>query len=194
LHHTVAWRVTGLLAAGSLPAAGATLALVARMGLQDQAASTLVRGVLAVVLLLTALSLVGRRYVVALAQARLLDVGPGGTAILTVAIGAVVGVLVSLTSVGAGAVGIVGLLLLYPRMPIARIIGSDVAHAVPLTLLAGIGQWLMGSVNWPMLGSLLVGSMPGIVVGSYARVHVPERLLRAVLAVTLIAVAVRTIL
>jgi uncharacterized membrane protein YfcA len=194
LHRTVAWRVTGLLAAGSLPAAGATLALVSRMGLQDQTANTMIRAVLAAVLLLTALSLVARRHIIALAQARLLDVGPRGSAVLTVATGAVLGVLVSLTSVGAGAVGIIGLLLLYPRMPLARIVGSDIAHAVPLTLLAGVGHWMMGSVDWPLLGSLLAGSVPGIVVGSYASAHVPERLLRAVLAATLIIVAVKTVL
>lgn len=193
LHRTVAWRVTGLLAAGSLPAAGATLALVSRMGLHDQAANTMIRAVLAAVLLLTALSLVARRYVMVLAQARLLEVGPRGSAVLTIVTGAVLGVLVSLTSVGAGAVGIIGLLL-YPRMPLARIVGSDIAHAVPLTLLAGIGHWIMGSVDWPMLGSLLAGSVPGIVVGSYASVHVPERLQRAVLAGTLIVVAVKTVL
>ena len=193
LQHTVAWRVTGLLAAGSLPAADATLVLVARMGLQDQAASTLVRGVPTVVLLLTALSLVGRRYVIALAQARLLDVGPRATVILTVVTRAVVGMLVSLTSLSAVAVGIVGLLL-YSRMPLARVVGSDIAHAVPLTLLAGVGHWTISSVSPPMLGSLLVGSVPSIVIGRYARVHAPERLLRAVLAVTLTAVAVKTVL
>jgi len=111
-----------------------------------------------------------------------------------VATGVEVGVLVSLTSIGAGAVGIIGLLLLYPRMPIARIVASKIAHAVPLTLLAGVGHWIMGTVNWPLLGSLLVGSVPGIVLGSYTGVHVPERLLLAVLAGTLVVVAVKTIL
>jgi len=193
LHRTIEWRVTGLLAAGSLPAAAATLVLVSQMNLQEQAANTMVRNVLSAVLMLTALSLIGRKQVMALAQTRFLDVGPLGSSILTVATGAVVGVLVSLTSIGAGAVGIVGLLLLYPRMPIARIVGSDIAHAVPLTLLAGVGHWMIGSVNWPLLGSLLVGSVPGIVIGGYASVHVPERVLRAMLAATLAAVAIKTI-
>jgi len=97
LQRTVAWRVTGLLATGSLPAAAATLFLVSRMNLQEQAASHMVHGVLSVVLLLSALSLVGRRYVMALAHTRLLEVGPRGSAVLTVATGVVVGVLVPLT-------------------------------------------------------------------------------------------------
>ncbi len=102
LHRTVAWRVTGLLATGSLPAAAATLFLVSRMQLQEQAANHMIRGVLSAVLLLPALSLVGQRYVMALAHTRLLDVGPRGSAVLTMTAGVVVGVLVSLTSSGAG--------------------------------------------------------------------------------------------
>jgi len=170
-HRTVAWRVTGLLATGSLPSAAAALFLVSRMNLQEQATSQMIRGVLSAVLLLTALSLVGRPYVMALPHTRLLDVGPRGSAVLTVTTGTmktivVVGMVVSLTSIGAGAVGINGLLLLYPPMPIARIVASDIAHAMPLTLLAGVGHWIMGSVNWPMLRSVLIGSVPGGVLGS----------------------------
>ena len=86
--------------------------------------------------------------------------------ISTVLLGAVLGVLVSLTSVGAGALGMTALLILYPTLPINRLVGSDIAHAVPLTLLAGIGHWLLGSVDVALLVSLLIGSIPGIIVGS----------------------------
>lgn len=79
----------------------------------------------------------------------------------------ILGVVVSLSSVGAGALGVTALLFLYPRLPVARIVASDVAHAVPLTLVAGLGHWLFGSVNWMLLGSLLVGSLPGIYLGSH---------------------------
>ena len=84
-------------------------------------------------------------------------------------VGAALGVLVSISSVGAGAVGVTALLLLYPRLPMASIVGSDIAHAVPLTLVAGIGHWAMGAVDWQLMGVLLIGSLPGIVIGSYAR-------------------------
>jgi uncharacterized membrane protein YfcA len=83
------------------------------------------------------------------------------------------------------------LLLLYPKLPMARIIGSDIAHAVPLTLVAGSGHWMMGAVDWHLMGSLLVGSLPGILIGSYSAVRVPETALRLVLATTLIVVATK---
>jgi uncharacterized membrane protein YfcA len=86
-------------------------------------------------------------------------------------------------------VGVTALLLLYPRLPMASIVGSDIAHAVPLTLVAGIGHWALGSVDWPLMGVLLIGSLPGIVIGSYCAVRVPERVLRLVLAATLVLVA-----
>ena len=116
------------------------------------------------------------------------ELDPRRTTTLTIATGAVLGVLVSISSVGAGAIGVSALVLLYPRLPTARIVGSDIAHAVPLTLLAGIGHWIMGSVDWHLIGSLLVGSLPGIFVGSYMSSRVPDAVLRLTLAGTLIVV------
>jgi uncharacterized protein len=110
---------------------------------------------------------------------------------LTVVIGATLGVLVSITSVGAGALGTTALLILYPKLPVARIAGSDIAHAVPLTLIAGIGHWLMGSVDVTLMLSLLAGSIPGIVVGSLLATRSSDAVLRPVLAVTLLVVSVR---
>jgi uncharacterized membrane protein YfcA len=107
----------------------------------------------------------------------------------TVLVGAMLGVLVSISSVGAGAVGVTALLLLYPKLPMARIVGSDIVHAVPLTLVAGIGHWAMGAIDWHLMAVLLVGSLPGIVIGSYFATRVPETALRLLLAITLIAVA-----
>ena len=104
------------------------------------------------------------------------------TGYATVVVGVALGVLVSISSVGAGAVGVTALLLLYPRLPMATIVGSDIAHAVPLTLVAGIGHWALGSVDWALMGVLLIGSLPGIVIGSYCAVRVPETVLRLVLA------------
>lgn len=89
------------------------------------------------------------------------------TAIVTVIFGAILGVLVAISSVGAGAVGVCVLIILYPKLPMARIVGSDIAHAVPLTLVAGTGHWIIGTVDWHIMGSLLAGSVPGIVLGSY---------------------------
>jgi uncharacterized membrane protein YfcA len=108
-------------------------------------------------------------------------------AALTVMAGAVLGVLVTLTSVGAGALGVVLLTFLYPHLPTSRVVGADIAHAVPLTLLAGIGHWWLGSIDWGLLGALLVGSVPGVVAGSLLVPRVPERVLRPVLALVLLA-------
>src|SRR5205823_1633616 len=107
----------------------------------------------------------------------------------TVLVGAMLGVLVSISSVGAGAVGVTALLLLYPRLPMASIVGSDIVHAVPLTLVAGIGHWALGAIDWPLMGVLLIGSLPGIVIGSCCAVRVPEKVLRVALASVLILVA-----
>src|SRR5204862_7845789 len=109
----------------------------------------------------------------------------------TVVLGATLGVLVSVTSVGAGALGTTALLILYPRLPVARIAASDIAHAVPLTLVAGIGHWLMGSVDFALMGALLIGSIPGIVVGSLLAGRSSDTVLRPVLAMTLLVVAAR---
>jgi uncharacterized membrane protein YfcA len=93
------------------------------------------------------------------------------------------GVLVTLSSIGAGAIGATVLLILYPKFPMARIVGTDIAHAVPLTLIAGAGHWYVGNVDTGILLLLLLGSLPGVVLGSHLGVRVPEALLRAIMAV-----------
>jgi uncharacterized membrane protein YfcA len=128
---------------------------------------------------------------VAAYRARVSELDAERTAATTVLVGAVLGVLVSISSVGAGAIGVIILVMLYPQMPIAKIVGSDIAHAVPLTLIAGLGHWMMGSVDWHIIASLLMGSLPGIVLGSYFAHRVPERTLQVVLAITLFVVASR---
>jgi uncharacterized membrane protein YfcA len=112
----------------------------------------------------------------------------------TVVLGAVLGVLVSVTSVGAGALGTTALLILYPRLPIARIAASDIAHAVPLTLIAGLGHWWLGSVDFGLMLALLAGSIPGIIVGSLLAGRSTDAILRPVLATTLLIVAVRMLI
>ena len=109
------------------------------------------------------------------------------------ALGAALGVLVSISSVGAGAIGVTALLTLYPKLPTVRIVGSDIAHAVPLTLIAGAGHWWIGSVDWVLLASLLIGSVPGIAVGSALASRVPDRVLCPVLAGALALVGGRLV-
>ena len=103
----------------------------------------------------------------------------------TMLFGAILGLLVTLTSVGAGAIGVTVLAALYPMLPAKRLVGSDIAHAVPLTLLGGLGHLGLGNVDPSILVSLLCGSIPGILVGSRLSGVVPEWLLRPLLGVTL---------
>ncbi|HEY1610013.1 MAG TPA: sulfite exporter TauE/SafE family protein, partial [Paraburkholderia sp.] len=192
LKGSVDWRVTLRLAAGSVPATTVTLILLHRYGMDSPRAGHLIQVVLGAALLITALALVFRTQLAALAARH----GRGAasessTLWLTILTGAVLGALVSLTSVGAGAIGVTVLLLLYPMLPTTRIVGSDIAHAVPLTLLAGAGHWLLGSIDWWMLLSLLCGSLPGIAIGSLLSSRAPDRLLRHLLAATLTLVGAR---
>ena len=194
LNHTVRWRIVTLLAMGSVPATALTLLVMSKFDPSGTIASGIIASVLGVLLLLTSLSLFFRRQFLAFAGTRLLAIQPRQTTLLTVTTGAVLGVLVTISSVGAGALGVTALLLLYPRLPMAIIVGSDIAHAVPLTLVAGVGHWFLGSVDWPLLSSLLTGSMPGIILGSYISAHVPDAVLRPILATTLMVVGGRLIL
>ena len=188
---SIDWRVVRLLATGSLPATAATLAALSRVNLDGDGARGLITFFLSIALLLTAFALVFGDSLVALYRRRVSPLEAERTAASTVLVGAVLGCLVSISSVGAGALGVVALVLLYPRMPMAKIVGSDIAHAVPLTLAAGAGHWAMGSVEWPIVGSLLVGSLPGIVLGSTVAIRIPERALKLVLAGVLLIVAGR---
>lgn len=188
MNKTVDWRVTGRLAAGSLPAAIATVLLLHRFGAPPN--SALISITLGLALILTAVSVVFRPLIVKFA-ARLGELGPNKVTVLTVLTGVALGVLVTISSVGAGALGVTALILLYPKLPTARIVGSDIAHAVPLTLVAGLGHLWLGSVNGVLLASLLVGSIPGVMIGSHFSARVPDKVLRPILAVALLLVGGR---
>ncbi len=188
---SIDWRVVRRLATGSVPATIVTLAVLSHFNLSGDAARNLITLVLSVALFATAFVLVFGGAIVAAYRACVVELNSQRTAVNTVLVGMVLGVLVSISSVGAGAIGVIALIMLYPQLPMARIVGSDIAHAVPLTLIAGTGHWMMGSVDWHIMGSLLAGSLPGIFVGSYFAIRIPERALRLVLATTLFVVASR---
>ena len=188
---SIHWPVVIRLASGSIPASILTLVVLWRLDLNAETARSLVNSVLCFALLLTAVSLIFRKAVLETLRWRLERLEAVTIARSTVLVGAALGVLVSISSVGAGAVGVTALLLLYPQLPMARVVGSDIAHAVPLTLIAGAGHWAMGAIDWQLMGVLLIGSLPGIVIGSYCAARVPETALRLLLAATLILVAGR---
>jgi uncharacterized membrane protein YfcA len=171
-----------------------TLLALSGFGIYSGAARGLITAVLSGALAATAAVLIFRNRILAFFATHLGELNPRRTAALTVLLGGTLGVLVSISSVGAGALGVTAIILLYPRLPTARIVGSDIAHAVPLTLVAGLGHWVLGSIDWHLLGALLAGSLPGIVIGSYVSVRLPETILRLTLATTLLLVASRLVL
>jgi uncharacterized protein len=188
-NRTVDWVVVRRLATGSVPATVLTIAALSFVNLNGPLARELIAGLLTIALFLTAMMLVFRERIVDRYAARIGQLSEQRVASLTIAVGTVLGVLVSISSVGAGAIGVTALILLYPKLPTARIVGSDIAHAVPLTLVAGIGHWWLGSIDLHLLVPLLLGSVPGIVLGSYTAARVPEITLRVLLAGTLVVVA-----
>lgn len=192
LNGTIDWRITKRLAAGSVPATIATLVALAALGKSSgHAANGLITSALGFALILTAVVILFRGWLLNYIAAHTDRLSDGQTRALTNLLGAFLGVLVSISSVGAGAIGITVLLALYPRTPTVRLVGSDIAHAVPLTFVAGVGHWLLGAVDWFLLASLLIGSLPGIAIGSYLAARIPDRFLRPVLASTLAAVGAK---
>jgi uncharacterized protein len=185
----VDWRITALLAAGSLPSAILTLlglhTLTGSLGSSKAITTTL-----GLALILTVVALALRTRLRRASQLRGRDIVPRHPA-FTIATGAVLGVLVSLSSVGAGALGVTALIFLYPHLPVQRIVASDLAHAVPLTLIAGVGHWFFGDVDWVLLMSLLIGSLPGIYIGSHLVGHIPEKILRVLLMTMLLLIGAK---
>jgi uncharacterized membrane protein YfcA len=191
---TVDWRVVRRLATGSVPATLLTLAAlsIARMRAEDT--GRVIADILGVALILTGIATLYRERIVKRLSGSFGQLEDRRIMWLTIGLGVVLGSLVTLTSVGAGALGMTALLVLYPRAPVARLIGSDIAHAVPLTLIAGLGHFAMGSVDIGLLLSLLIGSIPGIIAGSLIASHMPDRVLTPILAVTLALVGAKLVL
>ena len=185
---TVDWRIVRRLAYGSVPATAATLLLLGHFGPENARVIHAITFSLGIALLLTAITILFRSFIIDNLARRLGEPSDRLASVLTTVSGVILGVLVSLSSVGAGALGVTVLIVLYPRIKLARIVGSDIAHAVPLTLLAGLGHWRLGDVDTHLLGQLLIGSIPGILLGSYLSPRMPEGGLRPVLAAVLFLV------
>jgi len=191
INRTIDWCVVRRLAAGSVPLAVVTMCILSYLDINSVVARDLITAFLAVALFLTALVLVFRKWIIARYSNRIGHFSSKQIAAMTIGVGGILGILVTLTSVGAGAIGVTALILLYPKLPTPRIIGSDIVHAVPLTFAAGIGHWLLCSTDFNLFFSLILGSIPGILIASYLAVRIPETALRIVLAVTLVVVATK---
>ena len=194
----VDWRIVGQMAAGSIPASLATLYMLHKAGPADPATQAVMTTTLGVALLLTAAAtlykaLRGKAAPARIAPEQMVKATTASHWALPVLFGAVIGALVTVTSVGAGAIGVIVLMLLYPALPLPRIVAADIAHAVPLTLVAGFGHASIGSVDWPLLVKLLAGSLPGIWLGTYLVHKTPDRVIRSLLSVLLAYAGVKLI-
>ena len=194
-HHRaghVDWLIVRRLLAGSIPASLATIALMHLTGLTKNWASALTFS-LGIALLLTAVTVAFKQIWVKVGHWLERWIDDSNRPALTILCGFILGVLVSLSSIGAGAIGATLILLLYPKLAAHRIVGTDIAHAVPLTLVAGIGHATLGNVEWALLGSLLIGSIPGIWIGSQLTRKMPERLVRTLLCLSLVTAGLKVI-
>lgn len=203
-HNVVNWSVVFRLAAGSLPATLVTLFFLKSTGASEGHHDELITTALGIALILTSSALLLKNWL-----ARIIRASEGHAIVnvlyrirrddkhktlATVLTGVVLGVMVTLSSVGAGALGAVALLFLYPRLRGVEIVATDIAHAVPLTAIAGLGHSTVGNVDWGLLGWLLVGSLPGIYLGSHIGIRLPDQIMRTILAVILIGVGVKCLI
>ncbi|MDD2769526.1 MAG: sulfite exporter TauE/SafE family protein [Methylococcus sp.] len=196
-HRSVEWKIVAQLALGSIPAALTVIYLLETVFKKDDSVTALITTTLGIALIFTGLSLLLRKRLAhKSAEQRMTHTERFGRwqGLLTVLVGAVLGILVTLSSVGAGALGTVALLFLYPRLATVRVVGTDLAHAIPLTAVAGLGHLHMGNVDFTLLGSLLVGSLPGIYLGSHLSARIPEWLLRPALASLLLLIGCKFVL
>ncbi len=194
---SVDWKVVGLLGMGSLPAAVVTIALLKYLALDEKTLRGLVTSVLSVALLLTAVALLLKDRIKKFARREdgsVYELHHRYLPAATITTGAVVGTLVTISSVGAGVLGTVALLFLYPRMSAVKVVGTDIVHAVPLTAIAGMGHLALGTVDLVLLASLLLGSLPGIYIGSHLSAKVPEKILRRVLATMLLIIGIKMVM
>ncbi|MGH8582348.1 MAG: sulfite exporter TauE/SafE family protein [Gammaproteobacteria bacterium] len=196
-HHngTIRWDIVGLMSAGSLPASGLTIWALRHFEHQGIDYGPIITSTLGVALILTSLVLLLKKQLVlvgGLEHFRAVRAMHKRFQLpITVVVGIFLGVLVTLSSVGAGALGAATLFFLYPKLPAVQIIGTDLAHAVPLTAVAGLGHAHLGTVDFTLLGSLLIGSLPGIYLGSHLGIRLPEHIVRPILATMLLVIGLR---
>ena len=182
------WVITGWLSLGSIPAALLTLWILHSIKTDVTALNAIIKHSLGWALLFTSIAIVFKKKLLVFSQKHAGDKFHSESKtqnLLTVAIGVMLGAMVTLTSIGAGALGTVTLFFLYPLLPTPRLVGTEIAHAVPLTLVAGIGHASMGNLDYVLLGQLLIGSLPGIYLGSMLSGKVPDLLLRNAIAMML---------
>lgn len=195
----VDWSITIRLACGSIPAAVLTLIVFRLLESHGPARATnaVITYSLGIALLITSVAIVCKQPLLDWSHRNdvfLTRMSETQRHVATVIIGFVLGVIVSITSIGAGALGTMALFLVFPLLSTSKLVGTEIAHAVPLTLIAGLGHASAGNVDFMLLGNLLVGSLPGIWLGSHTAGAVPEKVLRPVLAAMLVYAGLKLLL
>lgn len=198
-HKSVDWRVVKWMSVGSLPSAVATIFLIKYLIKIEKDITGMITFTLGIALILTAIALLIRSYLtrkeIREIENKVISSGRFKKIQIpaTIFTGIMLGVLVTISSVGAGVLGTLALLFLYPRMSTLKVVGTDLAHAIPLTAVAGFGHWTLGHVDFGLLGTLLIGSLPGIWIGSHLSAKVPEKVLRPLLATLLLIIGLKFI-
>lgn len=185
----VDWTITGLLAMGSIPASLITLWVMHQIGFNSKSVDATIKIALGITIIMTAIAILSKQFLLEWSHRRdaiFTRMNAHQRQVSTIIIGIVLGITVTVTSIGAGALGTVALFLVYPILPTSRLIGTEIAHAIPLTMVAGLGHAGVGNVNWHLLINLLLGSLPGIYIGSHIPNSVPDKWMRLILASMLI--------
>ena len=188
----VNWRIVTRLGAGSLPASIATILVMNHLKTQGKPLDHLILPLLGVSLVATAAAVMLRKRILAVGGKRF-EFSEQTANRYATAIGVVLGIMVTLTSVGAGAIGVAALMLLYPKIRGAELVGTDLAHAIPLVTVAGLGHLQLGNIDYRLLFGLLLGSIPGIYIGSTVSARLPEVMMRRILAGTLLVLGISCI-
>lgn len=190
------WSITGWLSLGSVPAALLTLWILHSLDADTSALNDMIKYSLGWALVFTSVAILFKKKIMAFSQKHSGDKFHSESRtqnLLTIAIGVLLGATVTLTSIGAGALGTVTLFFLYPLLPTPKLVGTEIAHAIPLTLVAGLGHASMGNLDLALLGQLLLGSLPGIYVGSMLSGKMPDLMLRNAIAIMLFFVGFKLI-
>lgn len=189
------WRIVALLCSGSIPSTIAAIFLLKYLNAIEYNIEPVMTKTLSVSLILTSLVLLFKsqidRFVFNTESHGMKSLHQRLQEPLTITAGILIGFFVTLSSVGAGALGAAILLLLYPKLPAIKIVGTDLAHAVPITAIAGLGHMHLGTVNFSLLISLLIGSLPGIYAGSHFGTVIPDKVIRPILALILLAIGIK---
>ncbi|CAH9017394.1 sulfite exporter TauE/SafE family protein [Candidatus Nitrosacidococcus sp. I8] len=203
-HHTIQWRIVGFLALGSIPSTLITLQILKTFQSDDQQLTHLINLILGVALILTALALPMKNWLKQAIKAnhtsKLVQIihrlrqNKNFIVIITITVGWILGFIVTMSSIGAGALGSVALLYLYPSLYMNQLAATDIAHAVPLTIIAGLGHWHLGTVDIHILSNLLLGSLPGVYLGSRFSISLPDRVIQITLSTLLMLIGIKFIL